>query len=642
MNRLVLKSVVTLTFVLALSSDAGVAQEVEYPDEATISSYLDDYYEHPSVILYWDKINIYKGGVRRHDVDEIFFQRYVVIDDESSDWTNINLEFDETEELDELRVVVRDRKGTTTAFDVDDMWPTTQGGIIRYRLPIAHVEAGDIVDIRYELRRGFDGSSGRPFKEVLRFSVPALNVSYKLSLPKVWLYRLKQNPALDHVTEHRSIDPNSKGIFYEATNVEAFVDEPYSPELEEVADVLEVQLLSSDYGRGFAADLTWERLAADYKSFALDKDRLFRSPISPKAKELCMGLQSDSSKVAKILDYTGMNIQFDNYSPNETFASVLKNGSGNIYLVNGLVSALLAECSIDNQYALVRPATGVPFDSLFVSYYDFVVPALRIDLHGEPLFAFSYLTDLPLGHIPEYFRGAKVMLIDEDGLVGFDTVPEVSPFDAPSRYEMKIDLAQDGSVHVDELSSVSGSMAYWQRLNYQSMDSLQRENYIRSSIEYDYIFDIYDVKMNNVEAIGTPVETVLKYTMPGQTIVTPEEVVFRTSGIFQPYTRSVFKVDPDKRTNPIKIGAESDIVKEILITYPNTWTLQHVPVDVRLENQFGTASITYETGENNLMVKQEISWNRGLFPKDEYQQLLDLIGENSRIYLKSLVFNRGD
>lgn len=641
MNRTRLLLTATAIVIAVHLGSVVYAQDLDYPPDATIASYMDEYFEHPSVILDWDKRHRVRSEGRLARIEEKQSSRYLILDDEATAWTNFNLEFPEGTDLLELKLSIRNPNGEVISYGPGQVTITKQRGLTRFRLALANASRGSIVDVYYRVLKPASPFSGS-YMELLRFDVPALNVKHAVQIPNVWNYVVKPSNFAHKLEDSFDMETADKMLVYKDTNVAPFADEPLSPDQYEVLDVLEMSFSETEFSHTTVSGIeSWDELGREFKRYAIAKDRLFRSPISPTAKTICYGAKTDSAKVANIMAYIGENIKINNRSTNESFASVLKNGSGNIYLVNGLTSTLIAECGVENQFVLAQSTPGLKFDSTFVSPYEFVYPGIRLD-GSERSFLFPHLHDFPIGHIPEYYRGSTVMLVDQDGFQGFDTIPEESPFDGPFRYDMTIDIDEDGSVHVDEHSIAEGTTAYWRRQHFQSLDSLQRENYVRSSIEYDYIFDIYDVQVNNVDSIGAPLEVVLKYTMPGQTVVGPDEVVFRTTGIFQPYTRSVFKVDPDKRINPIKIGASSDVVKNIRVTYPESWTLQQVPEDVLLENQFGSASMTYDVSDGELMVRQEISWNRGVFPREDYPQLIDLIGEKSRIYLKSLVFDRGN
>ena len=130
----------------------------------------------------------------------------------------------------------------------------------------------------------------------------------------------------------------------------------------------------------------------------------------------------------------------------------------------------------------------------------------------------------------------------------------------------------------------------------------------------------------------------LNYTIDNLVTVTPEEVIFQTGGLFSPSTNNKWKVDTDERQLPIRIYNNEQLNKTITIKHPSNWTLSTELSAVDYKNTFGTIHGTYKATPGELNITQSRTLNRASEPKEKADDLLDVTGRKSRLYIPSLVF----
>lgn len=257
-----------------------------------------------------------------------------------------------------------------------------------------------------------------------------------------------------------------------------------------------------------------------------------------------------------------------------------------------------------------------------------------------------------MDHVPEYFSEQTAMVIPDLLHVEYYDYPEFAEFwDTPpgisedniitENYQIQID--EDGLMIVQEEKRMNGAVAYLYREMLVKKDKEELEEMMENILTYtDGDVNLKSHEIKNLEDYKKPLSITLEYEIDNLVMVTPEEVIFQTGGLFSPASIKKYKIDTDKRMNPIKIYFDQTYYKNIDITFPDNWTMQSQFEDINLENHFGSVDGKYSIEGNQFSVKQSRILKKSDEPKEKIMELLEISGKKSQIYISSIIFNVSD
>jgi hypothetical protein len=396
----------------------------------------------------------------------------------------------------------------------------------------------------------------------------------------------------------------------------------------------------------YRAPQTWPDVAASLDDAAIDKDPLFSTAVRKMSRSIAEGGTTTEEKVKAILRYVYDAIEVNSNAEADDFEEVLEDGEGSIYLVTGLTQAMLAEVDVEADYLFVHSAQRGYFDRGFVTPREVRMPALRVEFGPDDTrYLFPFLNQLPTNVIPEPYQGQPALVVNRDGdYGGFTEIPRTSASQNVTDDNYELTIREDGSIAVVEEKVMRGSRAYVTRQSLLDLTDEERTEQLREELTYtDGDVEWTAQEVANLKDFSKPLRLRLEYTIDNLVTVTPEEVLFQTSGLFSPLSGTTYKVDTDERTNPIRINYTQTRRKHVEITYPDAWSLTTDLSDVSFENRFGSISGTYETqsgsnGTRTLVADQEVTLQRSQDDSEGMSDLVQLIGSQSDLQIPTLVF----
>jgi hypothetical protein len=300
---------------------------------------------------------------------------------------------------------------------------------------------------------------------------------------------------------------------------------------------------------------------------------------------------------------------------------------------------MLERAGMEARFLLVHTARDGYFDSNYVSPQQISVPGVRVMIDGEPVFLFPFLDDLPMGLIPLPLQGQTALAIGVETSIEFTDLPRTNIADVASTETYTVDIAENGRVTVTENRTLRGTEAYSTRKEVEEMTGEERIEYLKETVTYeDGELDWQTHEIANPDAYGEPLSMTLSYAIDNLVTLTPEEVIFQTSGLFSSLSGRTIKVNPAERRNPVSIAYPQRHEQEIVIRYPDAWSLQTEVENVAMENVFGSVESAVTAGDAELRAESTLTLKAGTQPKEEFSTLLELIGANSRLAIPTLIF----
>lgn len=570
--------------------------------------------------------------------------KYVVLNPDAEWLTTFNVEAPYDNSLRDATIQIMAPDGTIQQFTKKDLKAEkSSNSSTTFKLAYPNIKKGSIVQESYEIAYRMTSLSDFRQDIALQHSVPCERLLLQYIFPREWELKLKEI-APNKVVPYTTTVNNAYDkiiLSYQLQDIPPVPDESYSPFFKEIGNYVDLMVTKFQVvaGKEVSPPGTWDELAEEFKSFAVDKGSFWSSKLESTVENITEKSTDNMQKLDTILSFVQQNVKVGSSSDNDNFADVLKKGEGDPFMITGLTRAMLQEAEIQSEYLLVHSAYDGYFDQNYVSAEQLMIPAVSATIAGNTYVMFPYIKNLPMDLIPDYLQGQAAMRITPDGLGGFTTVPTGSATDniINETYDLAID--EEGLITVSEQRMLRGSNAYWTR---RALEDL-KEDELRKELKDMLTYSEGDVKLTsyeieNLRDYKMPLMLNLRYTIDNLVTVTPDEVIVQTGGLFSPATNRKTKIDSEDRRNPIRIYYPEELNKKITISHPPSWNLETKLETTQMENVFGTIKADYVVENGGLGVRHHRSLKRASQPKEKADELLAVMGRGSRLNVPALVF----
>jgi hypothetical protein len=599
-------------------------------------------------------------------------RKYVVLDPEQEHLTSIRLE----SKPDSLCITILSPDGRVRTYGKTDLKEEKLTGDYKlYTLVYPDIVAGTVIQEEYYNRWTFGGSSffgsifgslgypllgalsdrlvgfhsfGPPLEHEipLQFPIPCERLSVTFTYPDSWKVKVKnisRDGLLPAIYEH-DFKGRRQIIRYDARNVNAVKDEPFSPFSMEMAKyfALHITELKVKDKVLFERVRDWQDIADPLWLYACSLSDKQLSRTKDTTVRVVANCRTQYDKADAIITYVQDNFTLSEKSLDGDMGKILKLRQGNSFDLLLLSRAMLTQAGVRNWPIFVHSAEHGYFDPDYFDIEQLDVPAIRVKLDSLDYVVFPYIKHVPIDHVPEDLQGQRALQIDK-GIASLWRLPEGNRAENITTEQYELTINADGSIGVSEHRSIRGYQAHLMRERLGKMDSAETIEAIRESITYsegDLIID--SVHVRDQEAYKEPLTIDLYYHVQNLLVLAPDETVFRTGGLFAPISDLGGEIDAEHRQNPIRISYDQQYEKIITIRYPAEWSLTTPLENVTFENAFGLISSTCETGAGVVTVRQQAVLKRMNADRSRAGELAMLIGNRSRLDIPTLVFRPGE
>ena len=581
-------------------------------------------------------------------------RKYMIINPDKEIFTTFTVNVGKNAVLGNIFCMVTSPEGTSSVFQINDaIVEENSNGSKKYKIIYPNVKKGSIVEEAYEITYPSYLNS-IPLKHDIRlqFSNPCKSLSVKYAYPDWWkinVKKLAENDTLDLIYTY-DVENHKNIIEYSAQNIPATENEHFSPFFKEIGKYLQMKIIYIAVSNAFRTmPDTWLELAEEYEQYTMRKDGFLTNRVKKTTKKVIKNCETPYEKMEAIVHFVQDSIEIATDKETRNFAKILKDGKGDPFRIAGLAMSMMLKADLDVDYLVIHDARDGYFDRDYIDYDQFTFPALRVRLDDDDHFIFPYLKYLPVDHIPEYFAEQTAMVIPDLLFLDYNKYPEFAEFletppgisddnNITENYQIIID--DDGLMTVREEKILNGAVAYIFREQLVKKEKDEMSEMMEDILTYtDGDVNLKSHEIKNLEDYKKPLSIILEYEIDNLVMVTPEEVIFQTGGLFSPASIKKYKIDTEKRVNPIKIHFDQAYYKNIDILFPENWKMQSKFEDVNIENIFGSIDGTYTIEGNKFIVKQCRILNKSDEPKEKITELLQINGKKSQIYISSIIFD---
>lgn len=663
MNKVVVSQIILLLSVLATACTTvsprlyTSGQEAKSPT-APISDpavYEQKYGLHDGVYLWYSDISEHSGSSGGEWVYSRSTRRtYMVLKPDVEQMTTFELSLSPSDSLHALSLRVTSPDGTSRSFSKSDLIRTTDADkSSTVRLAYPGITRGSIVEEHIEIL-AVDPTEDMPLSyfQWLQFLLPCEQLHVIYAYPSWWDITMKEIEQGKYpAVRARRDSANSKIVLeYTDKDIPAFPEEPYAPFRRECVSYLSILVNSLQMGgENFKRVDSWDLYARQVKKNYMDRypfiNNIFpvlRTDVEITAREITSGNPDQLAWLDAIVRYLQKTIQPDSTAHDLSFSTVLEERRGSPFLITGLAQAMLDEVGISSLYLRIHSARQGYFDRDFFSAEETGVPALLVTIDRKNYVVFPYIKHMPVNYLPEFCHGQAAMRIDKkDEFIGLMDLPEGNSEQERNSRSYAIDIDEDGLMTVREELSLTGARALATREALDGLNDEEMQKAIRQVVGYnDGDMTLLESSIDNMEETMKPLVLRCTYTVDNLVTITPDEVIVRTAGLLSPATGATDKTDASQRKLPVRVYANEEYVKDIMLSYPASWQPAALPRNTSVSNRYGELSTQYTQEGIRLHIRHRRILKRTDQPADTYSELLTLTAEDAHGDIPPLIFAR--
>jgi hypothetical protein len=613
-------------------------EETFLSDKINLQEYENKYSEHNGVYLLVKNVYEHSGSNNPYDnqswsYHKVSKYKYLVLNPDDEDLTTFTISLHPKAKINSLYLISLSPSGEIKRYDKNDLYIETDSyGYLTYKFSFPGIIKGSIIEKGIDLTyNAYEIIPPIEYNIDLQFLIPCENLEFDFAYPDWWQINTKKIKQAEYLNFNTTLNKNEnkKIITYRAQNVPAIIPEPFSPFFYEVAKYLQMRITNLDAGVKYNAPKSWREFAIQFRKFAMNNEGIFSTLVRSTTNDITEKYTTQYEKFEAIVSYVQQNIETSKDYKERDFPDVIEDRQGNIFEICGLTQAMLSKADIQTDYLLIHSATDGHFDESYISSAQFYVPGIRADIDNTSYVVLPFLKNLPVNHIPEFIQNQQALIISNDITRNgtFWTLPTGNMAENNFKEKFDITILSDGAVSVIEEKLLEGSFAY----DIREYLSKLKDDEVKGYIQENLIYDEGNVQLNSYEIINTksykhPLIFKLEYSINNLITITPDEIIFLTSGLLSPSSLRKFKIDPKDRVNPIKISYNQTYEKDININFPVQWGITTNLTDTEQKNDLGSFKEEFKYSEGKLKIKQVSKYFKCFKPKDQIKKLLTITG----------------
>lgn len=460
---------------------------------------------------------------------------------------------------------------------------------------------------------------------------------YTVDIPREMGLRYKQLN-FDSIPEKIEM-PGKTRYIWKCSNLKAFEAEPYSLPL---GDRIPYIIFGANEFEmeGYSGRMdTWENLGKWQYQLLKGQDELPEQTIQA-MQDLVKECNTDLEKIKKIYSYVQKKTRYvaialgiGGWQPFP--ASIVDEyGYGDCKALSNYTIALLKTVGIKSYYATIRAGDKEPdiiydFPSKQTNHIIVCVPLDKDTIWLECTNQFN-----PCGYMGTFTDNRHVQLIDEDGgkIVKTPSYPKDSNLFI---HNSKVEISTDGHATVDQ-QLVYKSLFYDDVMRFLIEDADQQKRWLYSHIDIpDFI-----IKSFKYNQFGDRYPTAVIQ----QTIDLPKYSTISGNRIFIPLKMMDRVIDIPRKLNERKtdIYIRRDYIRIDTIRYrlPEGYKIEYKPDDLSIESVFGRYEAKVMQQGNEIIYIRKSESNKGIFPKNEYDNMIDYYKQMAKADKAQLVLVR--
>lgn len=390
------------------------------------------------------------------------------------------------------------------------------------------------------------------------------------------------------------------------------------------------------YGQTQGSMRDWRSFGAWQRELLEGRDAL-PDALRREVHALTDTLATPREKVRALYDYLGASTRYvsiqlgiGGLQPMPA-AEVFRTKFGDCKALSNYLRAMLAECGIDSDYAIIhldRPRMFRDFASANQANH----AILRVPLAADTLWLECTNTEVPFGYVHEDIAGHDAILITREGGV-FTTLPRYADTLNRMVRHVELDVAPDGSVagHVTERYE---AVQYEWKMGFPKLDARDRTTYLSRELKLPTAA-ITQIACTEHKTPIPSIEIAYDFTAPHFVSFSGERGFVPLFPFREPTVPTA-----RKRTNDFFRETGYYDTERITIRLPENMRIEALPRTESIDNLFGRCTLTLDTTQNTITAECRIMKSSGTFPRGEFEAYKALLNACRKVYGASIVVKR--
>jgi hypothetical protein len=383
---------------------------------------------------------------------------------------------------------------------------------------------------------------------------------------------------------------------------------------------------------------TIDNLYSFYAQTIKDINKQDQTQVKEKTTELTVGLTKDSDKAKAIFDYVQSKINYvafeegmGGYIPREA-ASVLQKKYGDCKDMANLLNEMLHYAGIESNLAWIGTRhNNYTYENVPSPIVDnHMITVARINNQDLFLDATGRYSSFP--NVTPFIQGKEALTKIDDLKYKIISVPVIPSDQNKTNGKLKIkfnsnSLIGQANFNLSGFFKTQFISAY--RATTDKSETLK--GYFSRFIQN---IQTSNVDTKNDDLSQTPLEIQYQFELDKWIKETDNQLLFKPI-LFFPYSDA--RINIEKRKTPLENDFKKSYNFEYEFVIPEGYTVDFLPENFNLINDFFTASITYKKVNNSIIIIQEMSMNTLLIEKNNFEMWNTAIRNITKQYNQNII-----
>ncbi len=489
--------------------------------------------------------------------------------------------------------------------------------------------------VEYEEEQEYKGIYSFPtWRPLSSYDCAIQKSSFIVETPADYKLRIK---LINGAKEAVVISTDKKKTYtWETANMPAMEYEAFQPSLSKLTPIVYVGPDDFEYG-GFKGNLsTWANYGKYYASLYKDRD-ILPDNIKIAVHQLTDKLTTRQQKIEALYNYLQQNTHYISIQLGigglQPFDAkfVAEKKYGDCKALSNFMVAMLKEAGIKANNAIIYGGKNFPqvYEDFPKHYFNHVVVCVPGDKDSVWLECTSQTESA--GYAGTFTGNRKALLVKDDGGELVNT-PVYKAIDNLQSRLIQAQIDDNGNLTADVATHFTGIQQELQHQLLYDAKPEEREKYLNQSLSLP-TYKVEKIEYKETKKAVPAMDEHLQITSPGYATVTGRRL-FIVPNLFNKERKLPAN---DKRQLAI-VFKESYIDKDTInIKVPEGFTVESLPKDVKLDNKFGSYSISFKVKDNAVTLLRERRQDEATFPAKDYTDLVEFFETMARADRSKLV-----
>ncbi|MEM9858276.1 MAG: DUF3857 domain-containing protein [Bacteroidota bacterium] len=383
---------------------------------------------------------------------------------------------------------------------------------------------------------------------------------------------------------------------------------------------------------------TWDGLAAWQNSLNYGRNEL---PEATKAtvKDLVKDLNNDTQKIKAIYEfmqsrtrYVSVQLGIGGFQPFE--AKVVDEvGYGDCKALSFYTQSLLSAVGIKSYYTWVE-AGSYP-EKVYPDFpndtFNHII--LCVPNKGDTIWLECTNQSIPFGFLGSFTSDRDVLVIQEDGA----EIVKTPTYDSKKnliRATGTITLDKEGNAAIASRTHFFGEAYDYRNLDYTiKLSKNDQEDWLKRYLDIPN-YEINAFSFSEKKDILPSIDLALDVNARSLASKSGKRYFF-TTDLFTKMGGIPKIVEP--RKSKIHLNSSRVYVDSLVFRWPETFKVEQLPDNVEIQSEFGSYRCTYSIASGSLTYTREVSFTKGVFPAERYQDLFKFFRKIQRTDRKKIL-----